>query len=155
MSMRTDCVYGYGFDPSCSDHTLNAFIISHKDTLLAAGKKGGQDKEIVAYVKENGPDANIKEDFFDYECDEGGLCGAYAVIANVISAETGIRMSYDRDEDGTGDELIHLTRSMPWGFNEKEKALTEESLQAMLEPYLRELGKLPQQCDYTRVEYFG
>lgn len=96
------------------------------------------------------------EDFFeDYSCDNTGMEGIGAVIANIMSRETGIRFAYCQP-DGDCDTLASIVfdEKYPWSFNETEKELTEEKLSNICKKYMDELG-IVDNPDYLDLEYYG
>lgn len=152
MSMRSCFVYGYGFNSDCDEEKLIDFIKEHKESFCKSDREKELYKEMLHYT-ENEYDL---EDFFeDYSCDNTGVKGIGAVIANIMSRETGIRFAYCQP-DGDCDTLASIVfdEKYPWSFNETEKELTEEKLSNICKKYMDELG-IVDNPDYLDLEYYG
>ena len=91
MSMRSSFIYGYGFNSDCDEGKLIDFIKEHKETFCESDREKELYNDMLKHI-ENEYDL---EDFFeDYSCDNTGIKGIGAVIANIMSRETGIRFAY-------------------------------------------------------------
>lgn len=152
MSMRSSFIYGYGFNCDCDDGALVDFIKEHKNTFIKSDEERKLYKKILNYT-ENEYDL---EDFFEnYECDSNGLEGIGAVIANIMSRETGIRFEYCMPDDNCGTlASIVFEPGYPWQFNKVEKDLSEEKLKEICKKYMDELG-IVDNPDYLDLEYYG
>lgn len=152
MSMRSSFIYGYGFNCDCEDEKLIDFVKVHKETFCRSVEETKLYKEMLKYT-ENEYDL---EDFFDgYPCDTCGQEGVGAVIANIMSRETGVGFIYcqpDGDCD-TFASVVFETR-YPWLLNEAEKNLTKEKLENICKQYMDELG-IEDTPDYLDLEYYG
>lgn len=154
MSMRSSFVYGYGFVIDViEDEKLIDFIKNHKDTFC----KSDNEKELFEEMLEYTKDEYDLEDFFEvYECEMTGMEGSGAVISNVISRETGIRVEYQMGQaDCDSYPSVLFTETYPWLLNEKERNLTVESLTEILLPYVEELGLSKKDIDALEIEYYG
>lgn len=152
MSMRSSFIYGYGFNSDCDEGKLIDFIKEHKETFC----KSDREKELYNDMLKHTENEYDLEDFFeDYSCDNTGMEGIGAVIANIMSRETGIRFAYCQP-DGDCDTLASIVfdEKYPWLFNETEKELTEEKLSNICKKYMDELG-ITDSPDYLNLEYYG
>lgn len=154
MSMRSSFVYGYGFIvDEITDEKLIDFIKNHKDTFCKADYEKELFEEMLEYTEEE----YYLENFFDdYYCDCSGQGGRGAVVSNIISRETGIRIEYQMGQsDCDSYPSILFTETYPWNYNEKERNLTVESLTEILLPYAEELGLSKKDIDVLEIEYYG
>lgn len=150
MSMQTDVVYGYGFYVYVSDEELKSFVLKHKDTIL----KLDRGREVLEYTKRCSDDEfNPKEDFYDLSCDTNGNQGFYSIIANTMSAETGIRFDYCRAQEDDDDAIL-FAEGYPWHLNKIEMTLTKEKLEEICNKYITDLGG-QLKPEHIRLEYFG
>lgn len=152
MSIRSSFIYGYGFNGDCDEGKLIDFIKEHKETFC----KSDREKELYNDMLKHTENEYDLEDFFeDYSCDNTGMKGVGAVIANIMSRETGIRFAYCQP-DGDCDTLASIVfdEKYPWLFNETEKELTEEKLSNICKKYMDELG-ITDNPDYLNLEYYG
>ena len=152
MSMRSSFVYGFGFNCDCDEGKLIDFIKNHKETFTKSeGEKKLYD-ELLDYT-ENEYDL---EDFFkDYECENNGSYGLGAIIANIMSRETGIRFDYCMPDDSC-DTLASVVfgSGYPWQLNDIERNISEKALKDTCKKYMDEIG-LIDEPDYLELEYFG
>ena len=152
MSMKTDVIYGYGFEIHADEKTIMEFVRKHSSTIVK--RKNNRELELMEECH-NGNYEGIKEDYCDIECDLTGHGGLYAIISNIMTSETGIRFQYEcGDCDCNSDESIMFCPVYPWQCNEKEKCLTEEQLEKIVNKYVEELGIITT-VGYLEVEYFG
>ena len=154
MSMRSFIVYGYGFIvDEVPDDKLIDFIKNHKDAFCKLNDEKELFNEMLEYTKEE----YDLEDFFDYYyCDSSGQEGRGAVISNIISRETGIRVEYQSGQsDCYSYPSVLFAEGYPWLYNKKEKNLTVDSLTEILLPYAEELGLSRKDIDTLEIEYYG
>lgn len=91
--------------------------------------------------------ADIKNDF-----NESRAYGIEAIIANIISNETGLRLQYEYTNYFTQTNCILLPYRAPWEYNEVEAKLNANALINMLMPYFEELDIKPTLTE-IHVEY--
>ena len=152
MIMRSSFIYGYGFNSDCDEGRLINFIKEHKEAFC----KSDREKELYNDMLNHTESEYDLEYFFeDYSCDNTGIKGIGAVIANIMSRETGIRFTYCQP-DGDCDTLASVVfeEKYPWMVNETEKELTEEKLSNICKKYMDELG-ITNNPDYLNLEYYG
>lgn len=152
MSMRSSFIYGYGFNCDCDEDILIEFVKAHKDTFCKSEEETELYNEMLNYTS----DEYDLENFFDgYGCEVSGMEGNGAVIANIMSRETGIRFMYCQP-DGDCDTYasVIFEECYPWNLNETEKNLTIEVLENICKKYMDELG-ITDKPDYLNLEYFG
>lgn len=80
------------------------------------------------------------------------------IAADIISAESGIRIQYepaDTDKGCIGEASILLPDALPWLYNNKEKSLTEESFREEMRPFFDELELNVDNIEYLEIEYYG
>lgn len=152
MSMRSSFVYGYGFNSDCDEEKLIDFIKNHKEAFCKTDGEKELYEEMLDYTEK---EYDLEDFFENYECDSNGLEGIGAVIANIMSRETGIRFDYCMP-DGDCNTLASIVfeTGYPWQLNETEKNLTEEKLKEICKTYMDEIG-LIKEPDYLELEYFG
>jgi len=150
--MRSSFVYGYGFNSDCDEEKLIDFIKEHKETFCESDREKELYKEMLDYTEN---EYDLEDLFEDYSCDNTGMEGMGAVIANIMSRETGIRFAYCQP-DGDCDTLASVVfeERYPWMVNETEKELTEEKLSNICKKYMDELG-ITENPDYLNLEYYG
>lgn len=135
---------GIGMDCSKAEpKKYRAFILNHEESLQAmqnpdnpvAMKKYSQMMDYLHYgvTEQETPDL----DYLRWELTD---CNSLAEpVCSILYAETGIRFAHPGYTDD-GEDFVLFIASNPWGYNETELALTQESLLAALEPYAEELG---------------
>jgi len=152
MSMKTNCIYGYGFKVYVSDENLRLFIEKHEETI----RKIPEGTEILdwvqAHVGSGRPLDALKEKFFDYENEVTGDTGIYGLIADVMIKETGIDFEFRNPQDSDDDDVIIFPECYPWQLNETEKTLTQEKLDEILNTYIADLGG-QLKAEYIRLEF--
>ena len=159
MSSSTSMYYGFGFEvDNIKTLDLVTFMTNHKRTLCESIRE--REMFDVLHNTEDGIFSyNFAQDFFeewDYECDVSGQSGLGAIISNVISRETGVRVEYQMGQSDCGSvPSVLLVETSPWNYNEKEKNLTINSLTELLLPYVLELGLSKKDIDFLSIEYYG
>lgn len=152
MNMRSSFIYGYGFNSDCDEGRLIDFIKEHKEAFC----KSDREKELYNDMLNHTESEYDLEGFFEnYSCDNTEIEGIGAVIANIMSRETGIRFTYC-PPDGDCDTFASVVfeEKYPWMVNEIEKELTEEKLSNICKKYMDELG-ITDNPDYLNLEYYG
>lgn len=150
MSMSSSFIYGYGFNSDCDKERLINFIETHKEAFCKTDREKELYNDMLNHTE------NALEDFFEnYSCDNTGMGGIGAVIANIMSRETGIRFAYCQPDE-VCDTLASVVfeKCYPWQLNECEKELTEEKLSNICKKYMDELG-ITDNPDYLSLEYYG
>lgn len=153
MSMNSSFIYGYGFNCDSDEGKLIDFIKEHRETFCKSDREKELYNDMLNYTES---EYYGLEDFFeDYSCDNTGMEGMGAVIANIMSRETGIRFAYCQP-DGDCNTLASVVfeEGYPWQLNENEKELTEEKLLNICKKYMNELG-ITDNPDYLSLEYYG
>lgn len=152
MSMRSSFIYGYGFNCDCDDEKLIDFVKTHKETFC---KSETETKLYEEMLKHTENEYDLKDFFNGYSCESSGLDGNGAVIANIMSRETGIRFMYCQPNiDCDTYASVVFEESYPWQLNEIEQNLTEEKLSDICKQYIEELG-IAVTPDYLTLEYYG
>lgn len=151
MSMNSSFCYGYGFPCDYTDRALFDFIANHKTSFI----QSDEEKELYDQMIYMDDFSDIEEIFEDYSCKNNGVAGTGAVVANIMSRETGIHFAYCQEDDECETKAsILLMEGLPWDFSEAEKKLTLESLEELCLKYRKEL-RIPEPSDYLALEYFG
>lgn len=152
MSMQSSFIYGYGFNCDCDDEKLIDFVKAHKKTFCKS------ETEIKLYeemLKDTENEYDLEDFFMEYSCDSNCMEGNGAVIANIMSRETGIRFIYCQpDGDCDTSASVVFEEGYPWQLNETEKELTKEKLAGICKKYMDELG-ITGTPDYLSLEYYG
>lgn len=152
MNMRSSFIYGYGFNSECDEGRLIDFIKEHKEAFCKSDREKELYNDMLNYTES---EYDLEDFFEDYSCDNTGTEGIGAIIANIMSRETGIRFAYCQP-DGDCDTLASVVfkEGYPWMVNETEKELTEEKLSNICKKYMDELG-ITDNPDYLNLEYYG
>lgn len=152
--MKTSVAYGYGFYCDCSEEKLIDFIKNHKETFCKSNAEEELFKEMFDRTKN---EYDLEYLFKDYGCKSTGVCGIGAVIANIMSRETGIRFDYCEPDEACGTPAsVMFGSGYPWQLTEAEKNLTEEKLESMCRKYAEELGiDVTENIGYLALEYCG
>ncbi len=156
MSMRTDIIYGVGFEVCASDMELKNFFLKHRKTIEEMSKQETISAgHVLDYIdKTDDVSFNPKEDLYDYENLFTGEAGLYGLIADIMFGETKIRFEYRRDQEGE-HEYIMFPQVMPWNLNQAEKDMTAESYEEICKKYIAELNPNLQYDEDISLEYFG
>ena len=149
--MSRSFIYGYGFNSDCDEEKLIEFIKTHKDTFCKSDKEKKLYKDMLSYAEKK---YDLEDFFAYYSCDNMDTEGIGAVIANIMSRETGIRFTYCPSGDCCLHDSIVFKEKYPWQINESEKELTEEKLLNICKKYMNELG-ITNSPDYLSLEYYG
>ena len=147
MSMDYFVSYGYGFlIEALSEELLVEFCKNHRETLLEL-----QDYDVLKFIDNGNPDADIYDKLEDYECENSYCTGALAIISNVMSHETNLPFRYE-DADLPA---IQLCPGYPWewGFQDVARISSEEALRKLVFPYAKELS-LTGSIGFQRCEYY-
>lgn len=151
MSMRTSIVHGYGFEMHGDENVIANFVNKHAATIVKRNKS--LEISLLNDCHYENID-NIIDDYDDIECDVTGHQGLVAIIANIISEETGISFQYESGDDACGSSpTILFCEAYPWQMNEIEKQLTEDKLENIINKYIDELGIITTK-GYMEVEYY-
>lgn len=139
MSWNMWHIYGIGFDLQSADlKKYRNFILTHAESLLKAvemypGSPMREPEDLIRYLmEEDDPDYETMADL-----SENNILSA--AISAILSYETGIEFG----SPGIGDDsqdCVLFQATMPWQYNDTEKALTKEGLISLLDPYAKELG---------------
>lgn len=154
MSMNSSFIYGYGFPCDCKDETLIDFIHTHKEAFCLSETEQALYQKLLEETTKN-LDLDLENFFATYKCDVTGLEGLGAVIANIISRETGVRFIYCPSDNACDTpRSVVFEVSYPWQLNHIERELTEDQLTAICKAYMQELD-IEEEPDYLALEYFG
>lgn len=177
MSSSTAIIYGRGFETNkIRFKTVLEFIVSHHETIYKKIDNG-------AFIANSAMDIaldQIPDDFKAEDYEDLPIATMYDVravlygihkvndiyemeemypliIAAVISAETNIRVQFEHGQDECeGNPSILFAESNPWYLNETERAIkTTSEFDAILEPYLKELGLDVSDIEDLKIEYYG
>lgn len=130
--------YGCGFSCDFTDEKLIDFIICHKESFCKTEEETNRYERMLKYMKS---DYDLEDFFEDYPCDANAMEGNGAVIANIMTRETGIKFEYFQpDDNGIGNGIVVFSPCYPWQLNDKEKNLSEEELIDILQKYMAELN---------------
>ena len=152
MSMKSSFIYGFGFNCDCKEEKLIDFVKTHKEAFCRSDKEKKLYENMLDYTAS---EYDLEEFFEDYCCDNTALNGNGAVIANIMSRETGIRFEYCQPDDACETlASVVFGAGYPWQLNEVEKNLTEEKLSNICKRYMDELG-ITDDPDYLNLEYYS
>lgn len=152
MVVKTDIIYGFGIylNQPISDEVWAAFITNHREAFETKNEVNLPEIEgFFDWWRDFGKYLN--EYFREYSCECSGNTGIGAVLSNIMSRETGIRLGF---YTGEGNEFpsIMFVEDYPWRLNKIERELTEQVLSDIMIPYFKELG-LTDTPNYIRMEY--
>ncbi len=171
MSVRTDVVYGLGFEVE-DIKTVNVlrFLSNHKDTLLKVA--GNYPNETVygkvceflkLLKKENIFDEGyaisdeLEESLASISDEDDDAFIGLDFVSDIIDAETDFGVTFERGQsyDGCrGCASILIPLDYPWGYTRKYINTTRDTVESVLGDYAEELG-LPRRVEDLEIEYFG
>lgn len=151
MSMQTECIYGIGFQIKIEPEELQKFLQEHRESLK-------QLKGVESVLKCLDLDEDSFEDAllgFEYWPNNGFGDSLTAIIADIMSVETGLPIAYYPSTEDDDRESILYEQAYPWEMNDKERNLTKDELTAMFEKYAKELDSNIEVDDDIRLEYYS
>lgn len=177
MSSSTAIIYGRGFETNkIRFKTVLRFIQNHYQTIRNNIPNGNF---IVKYALEINldsiPDDFEAKDYKDLPIPVLNLIRPVlyniwkvneilemeemypVIIAEVISNETNVRVQFEHgQEECEGEPSILFAECNPWHLNNTEKTLnTTAEFDAILEPYIKELGLDISDIDNLKIENYG
>ena len=151
MSMQTECIYGIGFQIKIEPGELQKFLQDHRESLNQL--KGVEHVlECLDLDEDDFEDALLG---FEYWPNNGFGDSLTAIIADIISVETGLPIAYYPPVEDDDKESILYERAYSWEMNDKERNLTKDELIAMFKKYTKELDSNIEVEDNIRLEYYG
>lgn len=151
MSMQTECIYGIGFQIKIEPGELQKFLQDHRESL-------NQLKGVESVLECLDLDEDDFEDAllgFEYWPNNGFGDSLTAIIADIMSVETGLPIAYYPPAEDDDHESILYEQAYPWEMNDKERNLTKDELTTMFEKYAKELDSNIEVDDDIRLEYYG
>lgn len=151
MSMQTECIYGIGFQIKIELDQLQKFLQDHRESL-------NQLKGVESVLKCLDSDEDDFEDAllsFKYWPNNGFGDSLTAIIADIMSVETGLPIAYYPPAEDDDHESILYEQAYPWEMNDKERNLTKDELTTMFEKYAKELDSNIEVDDDIRLEYYS
>lgn len=152
MSNINPTISGYGFELDVNDISYSMFtnfIMAHEETIRS--RTNYQEISLLEFIKKNRNADTIDISDLNKIPNFAGI-NIEAIIANIISNETGLRLQYEHTEDYTQTNCILLPYRAPWEYNEVEAKLNANALINMLMPYFEELDIKPTLTE-IHVEY--
>ena len=151
MSMQTECIYGIGFQIKIEPGELQKFLQDHRESL-------NQLKDVESVLECLDLDEDDFEDAllgFEYWPNNGFGDSLTAIIADIMSVETGLPIAYYPPAEDDDHESILYEQAYPWEMNDKERNLTKDELTTMFEKYAKELDSNIEVDDDIRLEYYS
>lgn len=151
MSMQTECIYGIGFQIKIEPDQLQKFLQDHKESLE-------QLKNVESVLECLDLDEDDFEDAllgFEYWPNNGFGDNLTAIIADIMSVETGLPIAYYPPAEDDDQESILYEQAYPWEMNDKEKNLTKDELTTMFEKYAKELDSNIKIDDAIALEFYS
>lgn len=151
MSMQTECIYGIGFQIKIEPEGLQKFLQNHRESLK-------QLKNVESVLECLDLDEDDFEDAllgFEYWPNNGFGDSLTAIIADIMSVETGLPIAYYTPAEDDDHESILYEQAYPWEMNDKERNLTKDELITMFEKYAKELDSNIEVDDDIRLEYYS
>ena len=151
MSMQTECIYGIGFQIKIEPEGLQKFLQNHRESLK-------QLKNVESVLECLDLDEDDFEDAllgFEYWPNNGFGDSLTAIIADIMSVETGLPIAYYPPAEDDDRESILYDRAYSWEMNDKEKNLTKDELTTLFEKYAKELDSNIEVDDDIKLEYYG
>lgn len=141
MSMTESIVYGYGFPVgNIEEKTIIDFAKKHIETIRKIEEYEASFEGLAALLEQEAVDEDTIEEFCEeLQCIVTGHEGLATIISNVISEETGVYFEYYGDGEYAKASVL-LSQRFPWDLNEREKTLTKDEADAIIEKYMAELG---------------
>ena len=150
MSTQTDYIYGIGFQIKIKPNQLQKFLQDHKESIE-------QIKGAESVLECLNLDEDAFEDAFhgfEYWPNNGFGDSLTAIIADIMSVETGLPIAYYPLTENGDQESILYERAYSWEMNDKERNLTKDELIAMFEKYTKELDSNIEVDDAIMLEYY-
>lgn len=91
---------------------------------------------------------------FEYWPNNGFGDSLTAIIADIMSVETGLPIAYYPPAEDDDHESILYEQAYPWEMNDKERNLTKDELITMFEKYAKELDSNIEVDDDIKLEYY-
>lgn len=151
MSMQTECIYGIGFQIKIEPDQLQKFLQDHKESLKQL-KNVESALECLDLDEDDFEDALLG---FEYWPNNGFGDSLTAIIADIMSVETGLPIAYYPPAEDDDQESILYERAYSWEMNDKERNLTKDELITMFEKYAKELDSNIEVDDDIRLEYYS
>ena len=151
MSMQTECIYGIGFQIKIEPDQLQKFLQDHKESL-------NQLKDVESVLECLDLDEDDFEDAlldFEYWPNNGFGDSLTAIIADIMSVETGLPIAYYPLTENGDQESILYEQAYSWEMSDKKRNLTKDELIAMFEKYTKELDSNIEVDDDIRLEYYS
>lgn len=151
MSMTTECIYGIGFQIKIEPDQLQKFLQNHRESLKQL--KGIENVlECLDLDEDDFEDALLG---FEYWPNNGFGDSLTAIIADIMSVETGLPIAYYPPAEDDDHESILYEQAYPWEMNDKERNLTKDELTTMFEKYAKELDSNIKVDDDIKLEYYS
>ena len=151
MSMQTNCTYGIGFQIKIEPDQLQKFLQNHKKSIKQI--KGTESVlECLDLDKDAFKDALLD---FEYYPNNGFGDSLTAIIADIMSVETGLPIAYYQPTEDDDRESILYERAYSWEINNKERNLIKDELITMFEKYAKELDSNIEVDDAIMLEYYN
>ena len=150
MSMQTECIYGIGFQIKIEPGELQKFLQDHRESL-------NQLKGIESVLECLDLDEDDFEDAllgFEYWPNNGFGDSLTAIIADIMSVETGLHIAYYPPAEDDDHKSILYEQAYPWEMNDKERNLTKDELTTMFKTYAKELDSNIKIDDDIRLKYY-
>ena len=150
MSTQTDYIYGIGFQIKIKPDRLQKFLQDHKESIE-------QIKGAESVLECLNLDENAFEDAFhgfEYWPNNGFGDSLTAIIADIMSVETGLPIAYYPLTENDDRESILYERAYAWEMSDKEINLTEDELITMFKKYAKELDSNIEVDNDIRLEYY-
>jgi len=149
--MQTECIYGIGFQIKIEPVELQKFLQDHRESL-------NQLKDVESVLECLDLDEDDFEDAllgFEYWPNNGFGDSLTAIIADIMSVETGLPIAYYPPAEDDDHESILYEQAYPWEMNDKERNLTKDEITTMFEKYAKELDSNIEVDDDIRLEYYS
>lgn len=151
MSMQTDYIYGIGFQIKIEPDQLQKFLQDHRESLNQL--KGVEN--VLECLDLDEDDFEYALLGFEYWPNNGFGDSLTAIIADIMSVETGLPIAYYPSTEDDDRESILYEPAYSWEIGDKEKNLTKDELTTMFEKYAKELDSNIEVDDDIRLEYYS
>ena len=125
MSMTTECIYGIGFQIKIKPDQLQKFLQDHRESL-------NQLKDVESVLECLDLDEDAFEDAllgFEYWPNNGFGDSLTAIIADIISVETGLPIAYYPSTEDDGRESILYEQAYAWEIQKTNSLPCLKSMQ--------------------------
>ena len=130
MSVEVTQMRGYGMDAfKATDEELIAFFKDHEAAVRKA-----EAEEVLDYIASG--ETDLQAEFFDYENEDGNAVGLNALVAQVITIETGLWFDFFIGDIDDNNNAIMFPECFPWCYSRRDMTTSVEELDEIINRYM-------------------